>query len=128
MDELDLVVVHVEPHQVPQPLQGLARDDAKLIVAELENLQRPEVENVAQSWDSLSLPQGTFPTQGSNPGLLHCRRILYQLSHQGRPVYNLNKTPQTGTESRTKVMEGQTGSSFLMFRKSGRFIHCGGGF
>ena len=30
---------------------------------------------------SLSLPQGIFPTQGSNPGLLHCRRILYQLSH-----------------------------------------------
>ena len=26
-----------------------------------------------------------FPTQGSNPGLLHCRRILYQLSHQGSP-------------------------------------------
>ena len=27
----------------------------------------------------------TFPTQGSNPGLLHCRQILYHLSHQGRP-------------------------------------------
>ena len=27
--------------------------------------------------------QGIFPTQGSNPGLPHCRRILYQLSHQG---------------------------------------------
>ena len=27
--------------------------------------------------------QGLFPTQGSNPGLLHCRRILYCLSHQG---------------------------------------------
>ena len=26
---------------------------------------------------------GIFPTQGSNPGLLHCRWILYQLSHQG---------------------------------------------
>ena len=25
---------------------------------------------------SLSLLQGIFPTQGSNPGLLHCRRIL----------------------------------------------------
>ena len=25
---------------------------------------------------------GTFPTQGLNPGLLHCRRILYQLSHR----------------------------------------------
>ena len=32
---------------------------------------------------SLSLLQGIFPTQGSNPGLLHCRWILYQLSHQG---------------------------------------------
>ena len=32
---------------------------------------------------SLSLLQGIFPTQGSNAGLPHCRRILYQLSHQG---------------------------------------------
>ena len=32
---------------------------------------------------SSSLLQGIFPTQGSNPGLLHCRRILYQLSHRG---------------------------------------------
>ena len=32
---------------------------------------------------SLSLLQGIFPTQGSNPGLPHCRRILYQLSHKG---------------------------------------------
>ena len=31
---------------------------------------------------SLSLLQGIFPTQGSNPGLLHCRWILYQLSHR----------------------------------------------
>ena len=29
--------------------------------------------------------QGIFPTQGSNPGLLHCRQILYQLSHEGSP-------------------------------------------
>ena len=34
----------------------------------------------------LSLLQGIFPTQGSNPGLLHCRQILYQLSHQGSPL------------------------------------------
>ena len=27
--------------------------------------------------------QGIFPTQGSNPGLLYCRQILYHLSHQG---------------------------------------------
>ena len=30
-----------------------------------------------------ALLQGIFPTQGSNPGLLHCRQILYHLSHQG---------------------------------------------
>ena len=34
---------------------------------------------------SLSLLQGIFPTQGSNPGLSHCRQILYQLSHKGSP-------------------------------------------
>ena len=34
---------------------------------------------------SLSLFQGVFPTQGLNPGLPHCRWILYQLSHQGSP-------------------------------------------
>ena len=34
---------------------------------------------------SLSLLQGIFSTQGSNPGLPHCTWILYQLSHQGSP-------------------------------------------
>ena len=34
-----------------------------------------------------ALFQGTFPTQGSNPGLLHCRHTLYHLSHQGREMY-----------------------------------------
>ena len=34
---------------------------------------------------SLSLLQGIFPTQGWNPGIPHCRRILYQLSHKGSP-------------------------------------------
>ena len=34
---------------------------------------------------SSSLLQDIFPTQGSNPGLLHCGRILYGLSHQGSP-------------------------------------------
>ena len=34
---------------------------------------------------SLSLLQGIFPTQGSNPGLLYYRQIFYQLSHKGSP-------------------------------------------
>ena len=47
-------------------------------------------------WDSLgrntgvgchALLQGIFPTQGSNPGLLHCRQIFFlnHLSYQGNP-------------------------------------------
>ena len=34
-----------------------------------------------------SLLQGIFLTQGSNSGFLHCRQILYRLSHQGNPSY-----------------------------------------
>ena len=34
---------------------------------------------------SLSLLHGIFPTQGLNPGLPHCRWILYQVSHKESP-------------------------------------------
>ena len=34
---------------------------------------------------SFFLLQGIFPTQGLNPGLPHCRWILYQGSHKGNP-------------------------------------------
>ena len=32
-----------------------------------------------------ALLQGIFPTEGSNPGLPHCKWVLYHLSHQGSP-------------------------------------------
>ena len=35
--------------------------------------------------NSLSILQGIFPTQGLNPGLSHCRQIIYHLSHKGSP-------------------------------------------
>ena len=38
-----------------------------------------------------SLLQGIFPTQGSNLGVLHCRQILYYLSHQGSPPIGFTK-------------------------------------
>ena len=40
-------------------------------------------------WVAFSLLQGIFPTQGSNPGLLHCTWILYQLSHKVSPILYL---------------------------------------
>ena len=36
-------------------------------------------------------PPGIFPTQGSNPGLLHCRQILYSLSHLGSPFWKIRR-------------------------------------
>ena len=38
---------------------------------------------------SLFLLQGIFPTQGSNPDLLQCRQIIYQLSHKGSSYINI---------------------------------------
>ena len=49
---------------------------------------------------SLSLLQGIFPTQGLNPGLLHCRQILYQLSHKGSPRMN----PERMAKGRSKAV------------------------
>ena len=40
-----------------------------------------------------ALLQGIFPAQGSNPGLPHCRQILYYLSHQGRLESILSELP-----------------------------------
>ena len=56
----------------------------------VSNSLRPD--GLCSPWDSpgqytevgsLSLLRGIFPAQGSNPGLLHCRQILYQLNHSG---------------------------------------------
>ena len=53
---------------------------------------------------SCSLLQGIFSTQGSNPGIPHCRQILYQLSHQGsprilEPIPSPGDLPNPGIES-----------------------------
>ena len=50
---------------------------------------------------SLSLLQGIFLTQESNWGLLHCRRILYQLSYQRSPSVTLSKVLFPGQTSQS---------------------------
>ena len=45
---------------------------------------------------SLSLLQGIFPTQSLNPGLPHCRWILYQLSHKGPVEMNSQHMESSG--------------------------------
>ena len=49
------------------------------------------------------LLQEIFPTQGSNSGFLHCRQILYQLSHKGRPrILEWVAYPFSSRSSRTR--------------------------
>ena len=60
-----------------------------------DTLQRHGSGRLLYPWDSPgkntgvgchSLLQGIFLTEGSNPGLLHCRRIFNLMSHQGSPI------------------------------------------
>ena len=60
-----------------------------------KTLCNPMDTRLPRPWDFLSkstgvgccfLLQGIFPTQGLNPGLPHCRQMLYCLSHQGSPI------------------------------------------
>ena len=60
------------------PLQYSALENSELYSPRNSPGQNTEV-------GSLSLLQGIFPTQGSNPGLLHCRQILYRGSYKGSP-------------------------------------------
>ena len=55
----------------------------------------------------LFLLQGIFPTQGSNPGLPHCRRILYRLSYKGSPrTLEWVAYPFSSRSSRTRNWTG----------------------
>ena len=53
-----------------------------------------------------ALPQGIFPIQGSNPGLLHCRQILYHLSHQGSPFPTYTGSQSPALWARTQHFSG----------------------
>ena len=65
---------------------------------------------------SLFLLQGIFPTQRLNPGLPHCRQILYQLSHKGSPrTLGWVAYPFSSRSSQTR---NQTGVSCI----AGRFL------
>ena len=44
-----------------------------------------------QEWIAISFSRGSSPTQGSNPGLLHCRQMLYPLSHHDCTVEMRNR-------------------------------------
>ena len=67
------------------------------------------------------LLQGISPTQGSNPGLPHCRRVLYQQSHQGGLRHKrfsvwLKNWPEDGWKQ-VALMEVSTWRSYSVWRQ-----------
>ena len=76
---------------------------------------------------SLSLLQGIFPTQGSNPGLPHCRQIFYQLSHReaqaywsGQPIPSPTDLPGPGIEPGSPALQADS----LPTELSGKLFLC----
>ena len=53
------------------------------------------------------LLQGIFPTQGSNPSLLHCWQILYHLSHREAPRVALAHCNWRKVHTATKTQHSQ---------------------
>ena len=69
---------------------------------------------------SLSLLQGIFPTQGSNPGLLHCGQILYQLSHATREAAEPQGKPKNTGAGSLSLFQG----IFLIQELNWSLLHC----
>ena len=63
---------------------------------------------------SLFLPQGIFPTQESNWGVLHCRWILYQLSYE--------RNPTKGIYMNFKFTENKKQKYIILFRNDCLFF------
>ena len=62
-----------------------------------------------------ALLQRIFPSQGLNPGLPHCRWILYQLSHKGSPrIWEWLAYPSS---SRSSLPRNQTGVSRIIISR-----------
>ena len=75
--------------QLPSQMTAVGLSESRSVMSNFLRLH-----GLYNSWNSLgqntgmgslSLLQGIFPTQRLNPGLPHCMRILYQLSHKGSP-------------------------------------------
>ena len=87
-----------EPRRKPHMTMKRKKSESE-VVQSCPTLCDPMDTRLLRLWDFLGkstrvgchfLLQGIFRTQGSNPGLPHCRQTLYRLSHQGSPSVSKN--------------------------------------
>ena len=80
------------------PFSSSKKSESCPVVSDSLRLQGLQLARLLCPWNSPgkstgvgshSLLQGLVPTQGSNPGLTHCRQILYNLSHEGSPLLEI---------------------------------------
>ena len=71
-----------------------------------------------------TLLQRIFPTQGLNLGLLHCRRILYHLSHPRKPI---PEQPTLQMKAPLQFYPHPQEAFLLMLDRSGSLLHPGWG-
>ena len=83
------------------PSQGSNPMSPSLQVSSLPSEPPGKLKNAGVG--SLFLLQGNFPAQESNGGLLHCRRILYQLSYHMHILSLLNLPPTTSPSHSSKL-------------------------
>ena len=77
---------------------------------------------------SLSLLQGIFPTQRLNPGLPHCRQILYQLSHNRSPrILEWVAYPFSLDHSNPGMESGSPDCRQVLYQLSYQGSSCGDG-
>ena len=76
---LEWVFFFPSPEDLPNPGTEPRSPSLQADPLQTEPPEKPKNARVG----SLPLLQGISPIQESNLGLLHCRRILYQLSYQG---------------------------------------------
>ena len=76
--------------------------------------------------DSHSLLRGIFLIQGSNLGLLHCRQILYCLSHQGKVLYVYARQSRSGPGEQAESCKTPQGKGDLVeMQSSGAEVSIG---
>ena len=104
----------VSPHPLPSVCESescsfVSNSATPRTVCSME-FSRPEY------WSGWPFPSpGIFPTQESNPGLPHCRQILYQLRHQRSLHFNLMTSLKISLISVTFWGTGWLGFQYMNF-------------
>ena len=115
--------MYTAKHQLPLPKASLVAQVVKKVKVKVTQSSVRLFED-RSPWNSLgqntgvgnlSLLQGIFPTQRSNSDLPHCRQILYQLSHKGRP--RILKWVAYPFSSRSSQPNYQSWRTCLMFSR-----------